>query len=76
MRWQIAAALAALTLCGCAATEHRYAGSPGSVYDKERDPPGVIGKGSYDPTTPIREHDYGNGGSPAPAAAPATPPAR
>ena len=45
-------AIAALGLlaCGCAAaTEHRYAGSPGSVYDKAQEPPHDFPPSDYDP---------------------------
>ena len=71
MRWQIAAVLATVALSSCAAPDHRYAGSPGSVYDNERDPPVAAGKDSYDPLAPLPTRDYGNGGSPSPM--PATP---
>ncbi len=46
------AAIAALALfaCGCAAaTEPRYAGSPGSVYDKAQQPPHAFPPSDYDP---------------------------
>jgi hypothetical protein len=44
-----AIAVLALLACGCAAaTEHRYAGSPGSVYDKAQEPPRDFPPSDYD----------------------------
>jgi hypothetical protein len=53
--------------CGCAQPAHHYAGSSGSVYDKQAQPPQAMGKGSYDPQAPVPMRDYGNGGAPAPS---------
>jgi hypothetical protein len=64
------AALVPLLAAGCASpSEPRYAGSPGSVYDKERDPPQAVTPQLYDPMAPQKPLDFGNGGAPAPAVA-------
>ena len=51
-----------LLACGCAAPVHQYAGSPGSVYDGAQPPPHTYPASSYDPATPIKEQDFGQGG--------------
>ncbi len=37
-------------------------GSPGSTYDAARNPAKANGAASYDPTSALTPHDYGNGG--------------
>jgi hypothetical protein len=44
----LAIAAIGLLACGCASAEHRYAGSPGSVYDGTQSPPNAFPVSDYD----------------------------
>ena len=58
----IAITLVVLGGCVHAASERKYAGSPGSTYDAALNPPQAHGVVTYDATAPIVPHDYGNAG--------------
>ena len=59
-----------LLLAGCAGDAARnYAGSPGSAYDRARNPPTANGTVYYDPQSPVLPYDYGRSGEGAATAA-------
>ena len=56
------ALLLAAVCTGCAGTPAHYAGSSGSTYDQQRDPPHGFTAPVYDPLSPIKRLAFGNSG--------------